>query len=158
MARSATLPRRGFYFDLQRFADQLAKLQTPTTPALSLMYALAEQLDYIADEGLDGRFRRHWDMAERCWAWVAAAGERLGVRLTVLAPAGYRSPTVTCIQVPKPLSPTAIVTAMKDRGFVIGSGYGKLKDSTIRIGHMGDHTASELEVLLSTLEEVMQQQ
>jgi len=28
-------------------------------------------------------------------------------------------------------------------GYTIGAGYGKLKDGTIRIGHMGDHTVAE---------------
>jgi aspartate aminotransferase-like enzyme len=44
---------------------------------------------------------------------------------------------------------------MKVRGFTISAGYGKLKDSTIRIGHMGDHTADELEAVLAALEEVL---
>ena len=34
--------------------------------------------------------------------------------------------------------------AMKAKGFTISAGYGSLKDSTIRIGHMGDHTVAEL--------------
>lgn len=44
---------------------------------------------------------------------------------------------------------------MEARGFTIGAGYGKLKDPTIRIGHMGDHTVAELEALLGALEEVI---
>ena len=31
---------------------------------------------------------------------------------------------------------------------MIGSGYGALKDTTIRIGHMGDHTVEGLNRLL----------
>ena len=34
------------------------------------------------------------------------------------------------------------------RGFVIGGGYGKLKSSTFRIGHMGDHTPDRLALCL----------
>ena len=49
----------------------------------------------------------------------------------------------------------AIVSAMRERGFVIGAGYGKIKDSTIRIGHMGDHTVEELDVLLDALADVI---
>jgi aspartate aminotransferase-like enzyme len=44
---------------------------------------------------------------------------------------------------------------MRERGWVIGGGYGKLKETSIRIGHMGDHSVSELEGLLATLEEVL---
>jgi len=38
---------------------------------------------------------------------------------------------------------------------VIGGGYGKLKERTFRIGHMGDHTVGDLDALLEVLEEVM---
>jgi aspartate aminotransferase-like enzyme len=44
---------------------------------------------------------------------------------------------------------------LADRGWTIASGYGELKHDTIRIGHMGDHTVSELEELLGVLEEVV---
>ena len=37
-------------------------------------------------------------------------------------------------------------------GWTIGAGYGALKDSTIRIGHMGDHTVGGLDELLNVLE------
>jgi aspartate aminotransferase-like enzyme len=38
---------------------------------------------------------------------------------------------------------------------VISAGYGKLKDSTIRIGHMGEHTVEELDRVLAALAEVL---
>jgi aspartate aminotransferase-like enzyme len=34
---------------------------------------------------------------------------------------------------------------------VIGGGYGKLSNSTFRIGHMGDHTVEELDGLLDVI-------
>ena len=37
-------------------------------------------------------------------------------------------------------------------GWWIASGYGKWKDSTLRIGHMGDVTPADLEALLDRLE------
>ena len=44
---------------------------------------------------------------------------------------------------------------MKERGFVIGGGYGKLKETTFRIGHMGDHTVAEEDAVLEALEGVL---
>jgi aspartate aminotransferase-like enzyme len=44
---------------------------------------------------------------------------------------------------------------MKAKGITISAGYGKLKDSTIRIGHMGEHTVAELDRVLAALEEVL---
>jgi aspartate aminotransferase-like enzyme len=48
-----------------------------------------------------------------------------------------------------------VVKAMKSRGFVITAGYGDLKDTMFRIGHMGEHTVQELDVLLDALDEVL---
>jgi aspartate aminotransferase-like enzyme len=88
-------------------------------------------------------------MAERTWRWAEERG------LSVVAPVGFRSPTVTCVRAPEGWTGPQITSAMKERGFVIASGYGTLKETTFRIGHMGDHTLEELEGLLAVLEEVL---
>jgi aspartate aminotransferase-like enzyme len=93
-------------------------------------------------------------MAQRTWEWVADMTAR-GVPLSVLAPEGARSPTVTCITLPPGTTGPAVTRALEARGFTIGSGYGTLKDTSIRIGHMGDHTVDELDALLAELEEVL---
>ena len=155
MARSAVAANKGVYFDLQVFDANLAKLQTPNTPAVSLMYALEEQLRRIRAEGIEARWARHTAMAERTWAWVEETAARRGIALRVLAAPGHRSPTVTCVELPEHLPGPRVVAGMKERGFVIGGGYGKLKPTAIRIGHMGDHTVEEVDALLAALEEVI---
>ena len=154
MARSAEATRKGVYFDLVSFRTQLDNLQTPTTPAISLFYALAKQLDRIALEGLEARWDRHQAMADQCAQWVDLMREQRGVTLSVLAPEGSRSPTVTCVKLPEGTTGPSVVSAMKDRGFTIGGGYGKLKETTFRVGHMGDHTVADLGAMLDTLGEV----
>jgi aspartate aminotransferase-like enzyme len=62
---------------------------------------------------------------------------------------------VTSVVLPDGLSGPDIVAAARARGFTLAPGYGKLKSSTIRIGHMGDHTIGELEQILGVLEEVI---
>ncbi|HEX9937758.1 MAG TPA: alanine--glyoxylate aminotransferase family protein [Longimicrobium sp.] len=153
MARAATLTGRGQYFDLLEFEAYWKKHQTPNTPAVSLIYALAEQCRRIAAEGVEARAERHWAMARRCWAWVDEGGAARGMSL--FAPEGCRSPTVTCIGVDGPVPATEIVARLKARGWTIGGGYGPLKETTIRIGHMGDHTVEELDALLAVIEEVV---
>jgi len=56
-----------------------------------------------------------------------------------LAPKDARSPTVSAITLPVGVSGDMIVKKVAERGFVIGNGYGALKDRTVRIGHMGEH-------------------
>ncbi len=156
MERAGTLPDRGMYFDLLKFAAKIEKNQTPNTPAVSLLYALEVQLERIAAEGLDERLARHRAMAERCWAWVERLREDEGVDVKVFAddPA-HRSPTVTCILLPDHVSGREVVAEMREKRFVLGTGYGKMKEDAIRIGHMGDHTVEELDALLSALEETL---
>lgn len=154
LRRAETIPGRGQYFDLLEFDRQWKEHQTPQTPAVHLIYALAEQMRRIRAEGMEARAERHWAMAERCWRWAEETGSRWG--LSVLAPPERRSPTVTTLRCPAGRSGPEIVAAMRERGYTIGAGYGKLKETTFRIGHMGDHTPGELDVLLGQLEEVLQ--
>jgi aspartate aminotransferase-like enzyme len=56
---------------------------------------------------------------------------------------------VTSITLPPSLPASTLLTAVAERGFTIGSGYGKNKETTVRIGHMGDHTPEGLERCLA---------
>ncbi|MGI9090248.1 MAG: pyridoxal-phosphate-dependent aminotransferase family protein [Gemmatimonadaceae bacterium] len=136
---------RGAYFDLVDFEDFARKRQVPTTPALSLFYALAAQTDAIMAEGIEARWMRHSAMAERTQGWVTEVRDTCGIDIRVLAVDGHRSPTVTTITLPEGMRSGRVVQAVTERGFTIGSGSGELKASTIRIGHMGDHTLDTLE-------------
>lgn len=145
---------RGVYFDLIEFDKYIRKNQTPNTPAVSLMFALQVQIEHILAEGLEARWARHQAMAERTWRWTDEMRER-GIGISVLSPEGYRSPTVTCLRMPEGKSGSAVTSALKSKGFVIASGYGSEKDLMIRIGHMGEHSVEELDVLLDALGSVL---
>lgn len=154
MSRAATAPNRGYYFDLEFFAANHAKDQATTTPAISVLFALDVQLDRMLAEGMDARWTRHERMAERTWAWVEEM-RAAGVGLEVIAPAGHRSPAVTAIRTPDGVTGPEVTKAVASRGWTIGGGYGKLKEGSFRIGHMGDHTPEHLDGLLDVLTEVL---
>lgn len=147
---------RGLYFDLVEFEQYVHKHQTPNTPALSLLYAAALQGERIAHETVEGRWARHAEMAAETHRWVARLRDRTGHPFCIYAPDGARSTTVTAIALPPTLTGEAIVQAVGQRGFVIGGGYGRLKGSTIRIGHMGDHTVEGLRGVLHATEEAIE--
>jgi aspartate aminotransferase-like enzyme len=69
------------------------------------------------------------------------------------APA-LRSRTVACLKADG-LDVPALLAELKRRGHQVGNGYGKLKDATFRIGHMGDHTEADLEQLLGQADEAL---
>lgn len=153
LARAGEVENRGFYFDILKFEKNLAeKRQTPNTPAVSLFFALHEQLKRMMSEGVEVRWARHVEMARRTYAWVAETAARTGQDYRVLAPEGYRSPCVTSIMLPEGLTGPEVVAGAARHGFTVAPGYGKLREPTFRIGHMGDHTLPELEALLTTLD------
>jgi aspartate aminotransferase-like enzyme len=154
MERAKASKMRGLYFDLVEIHSSWTKHQSPNTPAVSLLYALDAQLEQMMNEGMEARWARHADMAKRTWNWVDEQRNK-GRDIRVLAPEGYRSPAVTCISAPAGKTGPQIVSAMKSKGFVITPGYGDAKDAMIRIGHMGEHTVDELDVLLDTLDGVL---
>jgi predicted phosphoserine aminotransferase len=151
LERAQSKKDRGVYFDFLEFERNIQKNQTPNTPAVSLLYALREQVGYIEEEGLSARLARHRTMAERTWAWC----EELGLEVLVKDPA-FRSPTVTCIRCPKGMTGPQVAGAIRKHGFQIATGYGRLKEETFRIGHMGDHTPDRLDALLEALTSVLQ--
>ena len=154
MDRSTEAPHRGYYFDLQFFQKNHAKDQSPTTPALSVLFALEVQLARMEQEGMEARWARHRVMAEMTWNWVDTMRES-GVEIEVLAPAGFRSPAITTIRTPPGMTGPEVTKAVADRGWLVGGGYGKLKESTFRVGHMGDHTPEHVEGILDVLAEVL---
>jgi predicted phosphoserine aminotransferase len=153
--KAKTVPDRGLYFDLVVYDAQIRKNQTPYTPAVQLLFALDEQLKRIeAAGGIEARWARHDAMRSRVERWAEEQGGALGV--TFLPRAGRRSWTVSCLKLlhPEPKG-SEVSKAMKGKGFTIASGYGALKETSFRIGHMGDHTVAELEAVLSALNEVL---
>jgi len=147
VARAKTLPDRGLYFDLVSFEAAMAKYQPTNTPALSLFNALDRQLERIAAEGgIEARWRRHEAMRQAVERWAEARG------IEYLPRAGRRSWTVSCLRLPAGKSAKDVTGKLKAQGWTIGSGYGSLKDTTIRIGHMGDHSVAGVEELLPLVE------
>lgn len=151
LARASEVAARSYYFDLLEFERRAAAYSTTNTPAVSLFYALERQLERIEAEGLAERFARHQRMASRTWEWVDWLASVSGRPFEVLAPAGHRSPTVTAIRLPPDLSGPDVVARLAEQGITIAPGYGRLKDGAIRVGHMGDHTSDELEVVLAAI-------
>lgn len=140
---------RGYYFDLvemQRYLDE--RRQTPTTPAISLLYALDHQLDRILAEGVEARWARHKEMAEIAQRWAKQ-------HFDLFADPRYLSWTVTAVRNTRGISVAALNEKLMARGYLISNGYGKLKEKTFRIGHMGDLTPAELQELLRHIEDIL---
>jgi predicted phosphoserine aminotransferase len=149
LKRAGAVENRGWYFDFLLFDKYHQRNMTPSTPAISLLYALQTQLEKMLGEGLPARFERHIQLAERTREWAQTHFE-------CFAAEGYRSKTVTTIVNTMDMDIGDLNRFLAERDMVLANGYGPLKGKTFRIGHMGQTTPSELEILLSALDEYRQ--
>ena len=94
---------------------------------------------------MEARWERHRRLARRTAEWAGAHG------VSFASEAGFRSPTVSCLQVPGGWDGPGLVAALAERGSTVGGGYGRWKPSTFRIGHMGEVHDGDLEALLDHL-------
>jgi aspartate aminotransferase-like enzyme len=154
LAKAATAKDRGYYFDLVEFQKNAEQSMTPSTPSIGHVYALASKLDEFFAEGLDARYARHLKTNRMVRDWGANQG------FTLFPEPGFESVTLTCINNgAKPGGKTIDVAKLqklvKDRGFLIDGGYGKIKGTTFRISNMGDETEKTMNELIGALDEGM---
>ena len=156
LAKAATMKDRGYYFDFVEFQKNAEQNMTPSTPSIGHVYALASKLEDIAAEGLENRYARHRKLAQMTRDWAAKHG------FTLFPEKGFESVTLTCVNngakpggrvvdVPK------LQKLVRDQGFLIDGGYGKIKGTTFRISNMGDETEATMNQLYAALDNAMKQ-
>ena len=131
-----------------RYKKKHADAGTITTPAVPILFAMDVQLDRMLEEGMEARWQRHLDLRAKTAEWVVGRG------MGFAADEAVRSPTVTCIRPGEGVDAPALVGELAERGYVVGSGYGKWKPETFRIGHMGEVRAEHLDQLLTLIDEL----
>lgn len=145
------VPFRGSYLDIVELYDYLVKkdYQYPSTPSLSHMFALDQQLDYILNvEGLENRFARHLEMAKITRAWAED-------RFAIFPRKGYESVTLTTVTNTRGIVVADLNKKIGELGYQISNGYGDLKEKTFRIAHMADRTVAELKSLLQVIDDTL---
>lgn len=141
---------RGYYLDLVLLYDTIKKkdYQYPSTPNLSLMFALDYQLDRIMEEGLENRFDRHLAMAEYTRTWAKK-------NFALFADEKHASVTMTTVDNIRKVSVRDLNLELGRRGFAISNGYGELKEKTFRIAHMGDLNLEDIKELLFNIDDIL---
>ncbi len=149
MERAKEMKNRGYYFDLLSWKKYAQKNQTLYTPSISHLYALNKQLDDILAEGMDARFQRHAEMAQYVQRWALE-------NFDIFPEKGYWSNTLTTVKNTRGISVADLNRELLEKhDCIISNGYGKLKEQTFRIAHMGDLQMSDLEELLGWIDEII---
>jgi aspartate aminotransferase-like enzyme len=156
LSKAVKAADRGYYFDFVEFQKNAEQNMTPSTPSIGHVYALGSKLDDIFAEGLDARYERHTRLSQMTRDWAQGHG------FTFFPEKGYESHTLTCLNNgAKPGGRTIDVAKfqklVKDQGFLIDGGYGKIKGTTFRISNMGDETDKTMQELYAVMDKALKQ-
>lgn len=152
LAKAATMKDRGYYFDFVEFEKNAKDSMTPSTPSIPHIYALASKLEDFFTEGLEARYARHTKTNQMTRDWAAKHG------FTLFPEKGFESVTLTCVNNGAKADGGRVVDVarlqklVKDQGFLIDGGYGKIKGTTFRLSNMGDETEATMNQLYAALD------
>ena len=117
---------------------------------MDIVLQIAEALRLMHEEGLTRVYQRHELMAAR------ARGGAKELGLSLQCPELDRfSSTLTAIEAPAGISPKEIRDGIRARGILTAGGLGKYKDTSFRIGHMGDIRVADVDRTLTALAETL---
>ncbi|MBN1404105.1 MAG: alanine--glyoxylate aminotransferase family protein [Opitutales bacterium] len=150
--RAKTVEGRGYYFDFIEFQKNHEKSNTPSTPAISLIFGLQHKVREILAEGLENRYARHVKTNDMLRAWVKKHGMEL------FPQEQYSSRSLVCVKTPEGLDMNKFNKMLKEQyNCMINTGYGKIKGITFRISNMGDETVETIGELVTQLDSILAQ-
>ena len=123
------------------------------TAPISMIFALQEALEMLAEEGLENAIKRHQELG----AVLQAGLEEMGLEL-VVAPQ-HRLPQLTVVRIPEGVSDAQVRgRLLNEYGIEIGGGLGEFKGKVWRIGLMGSSCKlRNVTLVLSALREILEQ-
>jgi aspartate aminotransferase-like enzyme len=149
LEKSKSVPGRGYYFNFELWAKSAQKSQTLVTPSIPHVMALNYQCHKLVNEGMENVWKRHQEMAAFVQGWATEKFE-------LFCDSPYASNTLTTIKNTQGIDVAKTIAAVQEKhNTVFGNGYGKLKEQTFRIAHMGDITMDDLHELIGWIEDEM---
>ena len=142
------IQRQAFYLDLLAYRRALAESDTPYTPAIPLVMALAQSLREIRAE----RIEQVWERSKRLGQATRAGVEALGMRLAAKRPAD----SLTAAFFPDGIDGKAFLKRLETRfGVKLAGGQGQWKGKIFRIAHFGKIDELDILAALAAMELVL---
>ena len=145
---SARMPR--FYWDFGKAKAAFAKGQTPSTPAVSILFAMRAALTLMEREGMAGIFARHQRCAERARQGI------LGLGLELFADPRHASNTVTSVKTPRQVDVGTLLRDLRAEGIILSGGQAALAGKIFRIGHLGFVDVEDIDAVIAGLGGVLE--
>jgi aspartate aminotransferase-like enzyme len=138
LEKSKSVPDRGYYFNFELWAESAEKNQTLVTPSIPHIMGLRYQAEKFVKEGMENVWKRHKAMGDYTRSWAKA-------KWALFCEEKYASNTLTTIKNTRGIKVSDVISAVqKKHNTAFGNGYGKLKDLTFRIAHMGDISLADV--------------
>jgi len=136
------------YWDWQPMLADDASGFFPSTPATNLLFGLRESIAMLNEEGLSRVFARHCRFGEATRRAVRA----WGLELVCLDQTAFSS-SLTAVLMPEGHDADQLRAVVLERfDTSLGTGLGKLKGRSFRIGHLGDFNDPMLVGTLGVIE------
>jgi len=122
-----------WYLDMSMVSNYWGSNRTyHHTAPINMNYAFREAMKLIAEEGLEARWDRHQQNAERFWAGLEAMGLSCHVDHEI------RLPSLTTVRVPEGVDAKAVCRELLlEHNIEIAGGLGQLAGQVWRVGLMG---------------------
>ncbi len=120
------------------------------TPAINLIWAMAESVRLIKEEGgLKVRCDRHLKNARAMQTALQALG------FTLLAEDGYRAVTLSNLIYPAGIDDAKFRSTLMEEGIIVAAGLAAYAGKMFRIGHMGNVDINDMVAALSVVERAL---
>ncbi|HEX9757738.1 MAG TPA: aminotransferase class V-fold PLP-dependent enzyme [Nitrospiria bacterium] len=146
--RVLSFPKRSLYLSLSTYL-QNGRSHIPFTPPVQIAYAFSEALEELLEEGVIHRISRYKDAST-----LLREGFK-NLNLDLLLPEGLRSNTITSLKFPKGMTYKTLHDQLREKGFIIYAGQGKLESEIFRVANMGHLTQNDFKHFLNALEETL---
>jgi aspartate aminotransferase-like enzyme len=144
MKRAEGIPARTFYLDMKKYKKDMDNNQTPTTPAVSVLYSIKAALEHIEGKGGFGAHRaRHARAAEKARAFVKELG------FEVFSEPGFYSPSITGFIME---DADGFRKKLREKyNLVTARDFGDLKGRFFRICHLGNFDDAHLDYAFAAI-------
>ncbi|MEK7597108.1 MAG: alanine--glyoxylate aminotransferase family protein [Patescibacteria group bacterium] len=148
--KNSKIPR--YYFDLALYEKFNQKNQTPTTPAVSVLFSLKTALEIMRQQGREKIFKKHFELRD----YFRGQIKKIGLKLVVTDKEA--SPTVTSIWPPEGVDEASWRKLLREKyNLVIAGGMGELKGKIVRVAHMGYVSKSDLDQVVSVFKKSLKE-
>jgi len=144
MKRAEGIPARTFYLDIKKYKKDMDTFQTPTTPAVSVLYSMKAAIDYINERGgFDAHRAKHAAAAAKSRAFVKEIG------FEVFAEPGFYSPSITGFILE---DADGFRKRLREKhNLVTARDFGDLKGRFFRICHLGNFDDAHLDYAFAAI-------